>query len=162
MATSERLVITSKINGEERTFLADSRDSLLEALRERLNLKGVKEGCNNGNCGACAVILDGRLVNSCCVMAAEIEGATVETVEGLATPEGLHPLQQAFLDEAALQCGICTPGFLMSSKALLAENPAPTDDEVRFWLAGNLCRCTGYDKIIQAVQLAAEQMRAAK
>ena len=162
MATSERLVITTTINGEARTFLADSRDSLLDALRERLNLKGVKEGCNNGNCGACAVILDGRLVNSCCVMAAEIEGATVETVEGLANPEGLHPLQQAFLDEAALQCGICTPGFLMSSKALLAENPAPTDDEVRFWLAGNLCRCTGYDKIIQAVQVAAEQMRAAK
>ncbi|TAK79213.1 MAG: (2Fe-2S)-binding protein [Dehalococcoidia bacterium] len=162
MATSERLVITSRINGEERTFLADSRDSLLEALRERLNLKGVKEGCNNGNCGACAVILNGRLVNSCCVMAAEIEGAAVETVEGLATPEGLHPLQQAFLDEAALQCGICTPGFLMSSKALLAENPAPSDEEIRFWLAGNLCRCTGYDKIVQAVMAAAEQMRAPK
>ncbi len=162
MATSERLVITSTINGEQRTFLADSRDSLLEALRERLNLKGVKEGCNNGNCGACAVILNGRLVNSCCVMAAEIEGAKVETVEGLATPEGLHPLQQAFLDEAALQCGICTPGFLMSSKALLAENPAPSDQEIRFWLAGNLCRCTGYDKIVQAVVAAAEQMRAQK
>ncbi|RLT37786.1 MAG: (2Fe-2S)-binding protein [Chloroflexi bacterium] len=162
MATSERLVITSTINGEERTFLADSRDSLLEALRERLNLKGVKEGCNNGNCGACAVILDGRLVNSCCVMAAEIEGSTVRTVEGLATPEGLAPLQQCFLEEAALQCGICTPGFLMSSTALLAENPAPTDDEVRFWLAGNLCRCTGYDKIILAVQAAAEQMRTLK
>ena len=162
MATSERLVITATINDEERTFLADSRDSLLEALRERLNLKGVKEGCNNGNCGACAVILDGRLVNSCCVMAAEIEGSTVRTVEGLATPEGLAPLQQCFLEEAALQCGICTPGFLMSSTALLAENPAPTDDEVRFWLAGNLCRCTGYDKIILAVQAAAEQMRALK
>lgn len=162
MATSERLVITATINGDERTFLADSRDSLLEALRERLNLKGVKEGCNNGNCGACAVILDGRLVNSCCVMAAEIEGSRVETVEGLAGPEALHPLQQCFLEGAALQCGICTPGFLMSSKALLAENPAPTDEEVRFWLAGNLCRCTGYDKIIEAVQAAAEQMRAQK
>ncbi|TAJ16926.1 MAG: (2Fe-2S)-binding protein [Dehalococcoidia bacterium] len=162
MATSEKLVITSNINGEERTFLADSRDSLLEALRERVNLKGVKEGCNNGNCGACAVILNGRLVNSCCVMAAEVEGATIETVEGLATPEGLAPLQQCFLEEAALQCGICTPGFLMSSTALLRENPAPTDDEVRFWLAGNLCRCTGYDKIILAVQAAAEQMRAPK
>jgi len=159
MATSEKLVINTTINGELRTFLADSRDSLLEALRERVNLRGVKEGCNNGNCGACAVILNGRLVNSCCVMAAEVEGATVETVEGLATPEGLHPLQQAFLEEAALQCGICTPGFLMSSKALLAENPAPTDEEIRFWLAGNLCRCTGYDKIIQAVQSAAAQMR---
>jgi aerobic carbon-monoxide dehydrogenase small subunit len=162
MATSERLVITSTINGEERTFLADSRDSLLDALRERLNLRGAKEGCNNGNCGACAVILDGRLVNSCCVMAAEIEGSTVETVEGLATPEGLVPLQQCFLEEAALQCGICTPGFLMSSVALLKENPAPTEEETRFWLAGNLCRCTGYDKIIQAVQSAAERMRAAK
>lgn len=162
MATSEKLVITSNINGEERTFLVDSRDSLLEALRERVNLKGVKEGCNNGNCGACAVILNGRLVNSCCVMAAEVEGATIETVEGLASPEGLAPLQQCFLEEAALQCGICTPGFLMSSTALLRENPAPTDDEVRFWLAGNLCRCTGYDKIITAVQAAAEQMRAQK
>ncbi len=160
MATSEKLVITSNINGEERTFLVDSRDSLLEALRERVNLKGVKEGCNNGNCGACAVILNGRLVNSCCVMAAEVEGAKIETVEGLASPEGLAPLQQCFLEEAALQCGICTPGFLMSSTALLRENPAPTDDEVRFWLAGNLCRCTGYDKIITAVQAAAEQMRA--
>ncbi len=160
MTTSNRIVISATINGETQQFLADQRDSLLEALRERLNLKGVKEGCNNGNCGACAVILDGRLVNSCCVMAAEIEGAKVETVEGLATPEGLHPLQQAFLDEAALQCGICTPGFLMSSKALLAENPMPTDGEIRFWLAGNLCRCTGYDKIIRAVQKAGEMMRA--
>lgn len=160
MTSDERIVVTATINGDERSWLSSSRDSLLEALRDRLALTGSKEGCNNGNCGACAVILNGRLVNSCCVMAAEVEGAKIETVEGLASPEGLAPLQQCFLEEAALQCGICTPGFLMSSTALLRENPAPTDDEVRFWLAGNLCRCTGYDKIITAVQAAAEQMRA--
>ncbi len=155
---SDRIVITAKINGEEQEFLADQRDSLLDALRERVGLTGVKEGCNNGNCGACAVILDGRLVNSCCVMAAEVEGAEVSTVEGLATPEGLHPLQQAFLDEAALQCGICTPGFLVASKALLDQNPNPSEHEIRFWLSGNLCRCTGYDKIIRAVQRASTEM----
>ena len=146
-----RIVINTTINGEAREFLADERDSLLEALRERLGMTGSKEGCNNGNCGACAVILDGRLVNSCVVMAAEIEGADILTIEGMATPEGLHPLQQSFLEEAALQCGICTPGFLLASKALLDENPNPTEAETRFWLAGNLCRCTGYDKIIRAV-----------
>jgi carbon-monoxide dehydrogenase small subunit len=146
-----RIVINTTINGEAREFLADERDSLLEALRERLGMTGSKEGCNNGNCGACAVILDGRLVNSCVVMAAEIEGADILTIEGMATPEGLHPLQQSFLEEAALQCGICTPGFLLASKALLDENPNPTEEETRFWLAGNLCRCTGYDKIIRAV-----------
>ena len=157
MATSERLVITSTINGEERTFLADSRDSLLEALRERLNLKGAKEGCNNGNCGACSVLIEGVLVNSCLVMAAECQDANITTVEGLASPEGLSPLQQCFLEEAALQCGICTPGFLVASTALLEENPHPTEEEARFWLAGNLCRCTGYDKIIRAVLRAADQ-----
>ena len=157
MATSERLVITSTINGEERTFLADSRDSLLEALRERLNLKGAKEGCNNGNCGACSVLIEGVLVNSCLVMAAECQDANITTVEGLASPEGLSPLQQCFLEEAALQCGICTPGFLVASTALLEENPHPTEEEARFWLAGNLCRCTGYDKIIRAVLKAADQ-----
>ena len=155
---SERIVITAMINGEEQEFLADQRDSLLDALRERIGLTGVKEGCNNGNCGACAVILDGRLVNSCCVMAAEVQGAEVSTVEGLATPEGLHPLQRAFLEEAALQCGICTPGFLIASKALLDQNPNPSEHEIRFWLAGNLCRCTGYDKIIRAVQRASTEM----
>src|SRR5690606_25835360 len=149
--TTQRIIINTTINGEQRDFLADERDSLLEALRERIGLTGPKEGCNNGNCGACAVILDGRLVNSCCVMAAEVEGSDVLTVEGLATPEGLHPLQQAFLEEAALQCGICTPGFLIASQALLEQNPHPTEEEARFWLAGNLCRCTGYDKIIRAV-----------
>ena len=151
-----RIVINTTINGEAREFLADERDSLLEALRERLGMTGSKEGCNNGNCGACAVILDGRLVNSCVVMAAEIEGADILTIEGLATPEGLHPLQQSFLEEAALQCGICTPGFLLASKALLDVNPNPTEAETRFWLAGNLCRCTGYDKIIRAVLNVAE------
>jgi aerobic carbon-monoxide dehydrogenase small subunit len=156
MTTSNRIVINATINGEAREFLADSRDSLLEALRERVGLRGVKEGCNNGNCGACAVILDGRLVNSCCVMAAEVEGSEITTVEGLASPEALDPLQQCFLEEAALQCGICTPGFLVASRALLNENPHPTEAETRFWLAGNLCRCTGYDKIIRAVLKAAE------
>ena len=156
---SERIVISAQTNGEPLEFLADERDSLLEALRERIGLTGVKEGCNNGNCGACAVLLDGRLVNSCLVMAAEVEGAEITTVEGLAGDDGLHPLQQAFLEEAALQCGICTPGLLMASKALLDQNPSPTEHEVRFWLAGNLCRCTGYDKVIRAVLLASERMK---
>jgi carbon-monoxide dehydrogenase small subunit len=156
---SDRIIVNATINGEEQEFLADERDSLLEALRERLFLTGAKEGCNNGNCGACAVIMDGRLVNSCCVLAAEVNGADLTTVEGLAGPDKLHPLQQAFLEEAALQCGICTPGFLMSSKALLERNPNPSEHEIRFWLSGNLCRCTGYDKIIRAVQKAAAEMR---
>jgi carbon-monoxide dehydrogenase small subunit len=153
-----RIVLKATINGEEREFLADERDSLLDALRERIGLTGSKEGCNNGNCGACSVILDGRLVNSCCVMAAEVEGSQITTVEGLATIEGLHPLQQTFLEDAALQCGICTPGFLVASKALLDVNPNPSEHEIRWWLAGNLCRCTGYDKIIHAVQDAAARM----
>lgn len=153
-----RFVLKTTINGEEREFLADERDSLLDALRERAGLMGAKEGCNNGNCGACAVILDGRLVNSCCVMAAEVDDSEVTTIEGLAEPESLHPLQQTFLENAALQCGICTPGFLMAAKALLDSNPNPTEHEIRWWLAGNLCRCTGYDKIIRAVQDAAERI----
>jgi len=156
--SSNRIVINTTINGEPVEFLADQRDSLLEALRERIGLRGAKEGCNNGNCGACAVILDGRLVNSCCVMAGEIEGANVTTIEGIASPEALHPIQQCFLEEAALQCGICTPGFIVSTKALLDENPHPTEEEARFWLAGNLCRCTGYDKIIRAVLASADEM----
>ncbi len=158
-ALDERIVVTATVNGDERSWLSSSRDSLLEALRERLQLTGSKEGCNNGNCGACSVILDGRLVNSCLVMAAEVEGSTVTTVEGLASPAALHPLQTAFLENAALQCGICTPGFLVASSALLAQNTAPSEEEIRFWLAGNLCRCTGYDKIIRAVQQAAEEVR---
>ncbi len=158
--TDERIVVTATINGDERSWLSSSRDSLLEALRDRLALTGSKEGCNNGNCGACSVILDGRLVNSCLVMAAEVEGSTVTTVEGLAGAEALHPIQTAFLEQAALQCGICTPGFLVASKALLDTNSAPSEEEIRFWLAGNLCRCTGYDKIIRAVQQAADQLAA--
>ena len=154
-----RIMISATINGERREFLADERDSLLEALRERLGFTGTKEGCNDGNCGACSVILDGRLVNSCLVMAAEAEGSQITTVEGIAEGNRLHPLQQAFLEEAALQCGICTPGLLVASLALLETNPNPSEHEVRFWLAGNLCRCTGYDKIIRAVLAAAEEMR---
>ena len=156
-----RIMISATINGERREFLADERDSLLEALRERLGFTGTKEGCNDGNCGACSVILDGRLVNSCLVMAAEAEGSQITTVEGIAEGNRLHPLQQAFLEEAALQCGICTPGLLVASLALLETNPNPSEHEVRFWLAGNLCRCTGYDKIIRAVLAAAEEMRGA-
>jgi carbon-monoxide dehydrogenase small subunit len=156
---SDRIVVSANINGEDMQFLADERDSLLEALRERIGLTGAKEGCNNGNCGACAVIMDGRLVNSCCVLAAEVEGCELTTIEGVASGDALHPLQQCFLEEAALQCGICTPGFIMASKALLEKNPNPSEHEIRFWLSGNLCRCTGYDKIIRAVQSAAEVMR---
>ena len=157
MTTDERIVVNATINGDQQAWLSSSRDSLLEALRDRLGMTGSKEGCNNGNCGACSVILDGRLVNSCLVLAAEVEGSTVTTVEGLAEGEHLHPLQSAFLDEAALQCGICTPGFLVAGKALLDANPRPNEEEARFWLAGNLCRCTGYDKIIRAVLKAADQ-----
>lgn len=156
---SDHIVVRATINGEELEFLADSRDSLLDALRERIGLTGVKEGCNNGNCGACAVLMDGRLVNSCCVMVAEVEDTQITTIEGVADRDSLHPIQQCFLEEAALQCGICTPGFIVSSKALLEKNPNPTEHEIRFWLSGNLCRCTGYDKIIRAVQKAGEVMR---
>ena len=154
---TSRIVVNARINGEAQEFLADERDSLLDALRYRIGLTGAKEGCNNGNCGACSVILDGRLVTACLVMAAEVEGAEITTVEGLEGPEGLDPLQQAFLDEAALQCGICTPGLIVASRALLDHNPSPTEQEVRFWLAGNLCRCTGYDKIVHAVLEAADR-----
>jgi len=153
-----RAHIQTTINGDEIDFLCEPRQSLLEVLRDVLGLTGAKEGCNNGNCGACAVIMDGRLVNSCCVLGVEAEGADVTTIEGIATPAGLHPLQQAFLEEAALQCGICTPGFIVAAKALLDKNPTPSEHQIRYWLAGNLCRCTGYDKIIRAVQLASERM----
>jgi carbon-monoxide dehydrogenase small subunit len=148
---SKKILVHTKINGKDTDFLCEPRQSLLEALRDELRLTGTKEGCNNGNCGACNVLLDGRLVNSCLVMAAEVEGRSVTTVEGLATPQGLHPLQQKFLEHAALQCGICTPGFLVAAKALLDQNPRPTEHQVRHFLAGNLCRCTGYDKIVRAV-----------
>ena len=153
---SKRVVVTTTINGEERLYLAEPRQSLLETLRDTLQLTGAKEGCNNGNCGACNVIMNGVLVNSCLVLAVEADGASLTTVEGLAGPNGLHPLQQKFLEHAALQCGICTPGFLVSSKALLDKNPDPSEHDVRLWLAGNLCRCTGYDKIVRAVLDAAD------
>ncbi|MCL6511982.1 MAG: (2Fe-2S)-binding protein [Anaerolineae bacterium] len=159
---SNKVLVTATINDEEMSFVCEPRQSLLEVLRDVLNLTGVKEGCNNGNCGACAVILNGVLVNSCLVLGVEINGATVTTIEGITPKEGLHPLQQKFLEDAALQCGICTPGFIVAAKALLDKNPNPTEHEVRYWLAGNLCRCTGYDKIVRAVLDAAEVMRAEK
>ena len=148
---SKRIHLQCKVNGQETDFLCEPRQSLLEVLRDELRLTGAKEGCNNGNCGACNVLLDGRLVNSCLVMGAEVAGHEVKTIEGLASAQGLHPLQQKFLEHAALQCGICTPGFIMAAKAMLDQNPNPTEGQVRRWLAGNLCRCTGYDKIIKAV-----------
>ena len=154
---SEHIVVSCTINGEQQVFLANERDSLLEALRDRIGLTGAKEGCNNGNCGACCVNMDGRIVNSCLVMAAECEGSEIRTVEGLASGDQLSPLQNAFLEQAALQCGICTPGFLVAAESLLEQNPDPSEHEIRYWLAGNLCRCTGYDKIIKAVQQAAGQ-----
>ena len=156
---SGKVHVSTTINGESTDFLAEPRESLLEVLRETLGLTGAKEGCNDGNCGACNVIMDGRLVNSCCVLAVEAGGADLTTIEGIAGPSGLHPLQQKFLEHAALQCGVCTPGFLVSAKAMLDENPNPTEDDVRWWLAGNLCRCTGYDKIVRAVLDAAASMR---
>lgn len=148
--------ITANINGEETEFLCEPRQSLLEVLRDTIGLTGTKEGCNNGNCGACNVILDGALVNSCLVLAMEIEGRSVTTIEGIGTPEGLHPLQRKFVEHAALQCGYCTPGFIVAGKALLDKNPNPGEHEVREWLAGNLCRCTGYDRIVRAVLDAAK------
>ena len=153
---SEKVHVQTTINGEPREFLCEPRQSLLEVLRETLMLFGAKEGCNNGNCGACNVILNGVLVNSCLVLAVEAQDAEITSIEGIALKDGLHPIQQKFLENAALQCGICTPGFIVSSKALLDKNPDPTEEEVRLWLAGNLCRCTGYDKIVRAVLDAAD------
>ncbi len=154
--------ITTRIDGRDHEFLCDDEATLLDALRDTLQLTGTKEGCGTGDCGACSVMLDGRLVCACLVLAAEVEGAQVETVEGLAEGEALHPLQRRFLEDAALQCGICTPGFLVAAKALLDRNLDPSEAEVRFWLAGNLCRCTGYDKIIRAVLGAASELREAR
>jgi len=153
-----RVQVHCVINGEETEFLCEPRQSLLQVLRETLGLTGAKEACNNGNCGACNVILNGVLVNSCLVLAAEVEGASITTIEGIAPRDGLHPIQEEFLKHAALQCGICTPGFIVSTKALLDHNPRPTEPEIRRWLAGNLCRCTGYDKIVRAVQAAAARL----
>ena len=149
------------INGEHVDFLCEPRQSLLECLRDIIGLTGSKEGCNDGNCGACTVEMDGRIVTSCLVMGVEAEGSEIGTIEGVASGSTLHPIQQAFLEEAALQCGICTPGFIVASKSLLERNPDPTEHEIRFWLANNLCRCTGYDKIIRAVQEAAGKMQEA-
>lgn len=153
--------VTTTLNGDQVEYLCEPQETLLDALRDRLDLTGSKEGCGSGDCGACSVTLNGRLVCSCLVLAAEAEGSEIETIEGMADGEKLHPLQQKFLDHAALQCGVCTPGFLVAAKALLAKNPNPTEVEVRYWLAGNLCRCTGYDKIINAVMDAAAEMRGA-
>ena len=152
--------VTTTVNGEPREFLCELDQTLLDALRDELGLTGSKEGCGSGDCGACSVMLDGRLVCSCLVLAVESEGSEVETIEGMANGDQLHPLQQTFLEEAALQCGICTPGFLIAAKALLDRDLDPSETEIRYWLAGNLCRCTGYDKIVRAVQKAAAEMRA--
>jgi carbon-monoxide dehydrogenase small subunit len=154
-----KIQVQTTINGDPSEFLCEARQSLLEVLRDVVGFTGTKEGCNDGNCGACSVLLDGVLVNSCLVLGVEAEGKEITTIEGLASPEGLHPAQQKFLEHAALQCGICTPGFLVATKALLDQNPDPTEHEVRHWLAGNLCRCTGYDKIVRAVLDTAQDMR---
>ncbi|MEO1918824.1 MAG: (2Fe-2S)-binding protein [Paracoccaceae bacterium] len=156
-----KIHVTTRINGDAVEYLCDPSETLLDVLRNRVGLTGAKEGCGSGDCGACSVELDGRLVCSCLVLAAEADGAKVSTVEGMADGENLHILQQKILDHAALQCGICTPGILVAAKALLEKNPDPTETEVRYWLAGNLCRCTGYDKIIRAVMDASSEIREA-
>jgi aerobic carbon-monoxide dehydrogenase small subunit len=156
-----KIHVTTTINGEPEEFLCDPNETMLDALRNRLGLTGAKEGCATGDCGACSITLDGTLVCACLMLAAESDGHEITTIEGMAEGENLHPLQTKFLESAALQCGICTPGFLIAAKALLDENPDPTETEVRFWLAGNLCRCTGYDKIIRAVMDTAAEMREA-
>ena len=161
-STSTRVHVSAVINGEPTEFLVEPRQSLLETLRDVLGLTGAKEGCNDGNCGACSVLMNGRMVNSCLVLGVEAQDAEITTVEGLANGSELHPLQQSFLENAALQCGICTPGFLISAKALLDQEPNPSEQRIRFWLSGKLCRCTGYDKIVRAVQDAAEKMGATK
>ena len=152
--------VTARVNGDDVEFLCETEDTLLDVLRDTLHLTGSKEGCSSGDCGACSVMLDGRLVCSCLVLGCEVGGRSIETIEGVATGETLHPIQQKFLDHAALQCGICTPGFIVATKALLERTQDPSETEVRYWLAGNLCRCTGYDKIIKAVMDAAAEMRA--
>ncbi|MCX7378644.1 MAG: (2Fe-2S)-binding protein [Alphaproteobacteria bacterium] len=154
-----KIHVETTINGEAMEFLANPGESLLDALRNTLNLTGTKEGCGSGDCGACTVIIDGRMTCSCLVLAVEAGGHEITTIEGIAQGDTLHPIQRKFLENAALQCGFCTPGFIVATKALLDKNPDPTETEIRFWLAGNLCRCTGYDKIVRAVQDAAAEMR---
>jgi carbon-monoxide dehydrogenase small subunit len=156
-----KLHVSTTVNGDAVEFLCEPEDTLLDVLRDQLHLTGSKEGCASGDCGACSVMLNGRLVCSCLVLGAEAAGSEVETIEAMATGDELHPLQEKFLEHAALQCGICTPGFLVAAKALLDRNPDPSETEVRYWLAGNLCRCTGYDKIVRAVLDAATEMRGA-
>lgn len=156
-----KLHVTTTINGEPTEFLCEPTQSVLDVLRNTLGLTGTKEGCGTGDCGACSITLDGRLMCSCLVLAPEIQGREIATIEGMAQGDHLHPLQQKFLEMAALQCGICTPGMLIAARSLLERNPDPTETEVRFWLAGNLCRCTGYDKIVRAVLETAAEMRGA-
>lgn len=153
------IAVSTTINDDDVEFLCQPNETLLDVLRNRLGLMGAKEGCGTGDCGACSTIMDGRVVCSCLVLGAEAQGRTIETIEGMAEGSELHPLQRKFIEHAALQCGICTPGFLMAAKALLEVNPDPTESQIRFWLAGNLCRCTGYDKIVRAVQDAAAELR---
>jgi len=156
---SKSLHVNTTINGEAREFLCSPGQSLLDVLRDRLGLTGSKEGCNSGDCGACSVLLDGRLVCSCLVLAVEAEGCDVQSIEGIAEGETLHPVQQQLLEHSGLQCGVCIPGIVVAAKALLEDNPDPTEEEARYWLAGNLCRCTGYDKIIRAVLDAGADLR---
>ena len=154
-----RAHVMATVNGDPVEFLCDTEQTLLDVLRDELHLTGSKEGCASGDCGACSVVLDGRLVCACLVLGVEAQGHSIETIEGMASGDRLHPLQRKFLEHAALQCGVCTPGFLVAAKSLLERNPDPTETEVRYWLAGNLCRCTGYDKIVRAVLDAAHEMR---
>ena len=154
-----KLAVTTTVNGDPAEFLCDPGETLLDALRGSLGLTGAKEGCGSGDCGACTVMLDGQMVCSCLVLAAEVDGRKISTIEGVAEGSVLHPVQDKFLELGALQCGFCTPGFIVAAKALLERNPDPDESEIRYWLAGNLCRCTGYDKIVRAVQAAAAQMR---
>ena len=156
-----KIHVTTRVNGDDVEFLADPRESLLDCLRDKLDLTGAKEGCGTGDCGACSVTLDGTLVCSCLVLGVEAQGKSIETIEGMAKDGDLHPLQRKFIEHAALQCGFCTPGILVAAKNLLERNPDPTETEIRYWLAGNLCRCTGYDKIVRAVQDAVAEMRGA-
>ena len=155
-----KIHVTTTINGDAAEFLCEAEETLLDVLRDNLSLTGAKEGCGTGDCGACTVNVDGRIACSCLMLAAEAEGREISTIEGMSGGDDLHPLQKKFLEHAALQCGICTPGILVAAKNLLERNPDPTETEIRYWLAGNLCRCTGYDKIIRAVQDAAAEMRA--